>query len=379
MRTILATSLFLLAAGALPRSAHAVKSGELYTEASHPFGRFEASIKFPSGDGVVGAYFLWKAGSEVEGTFWNELDFEKIGADCQLESNAFYGSPATVHAQRHTPTTLLCGSYHTYAFEWTPDYLAWFVDGVEYRRDTGEAAAAYADNATAGMQYRFNIWPGDASFGGNFDPSILPVYEEIDWVQYSSYANGTFTLEWRDDFDTAALNPRWLVGTWDSPKGLSQHDARNVGVIEGHAILALTSDEGVGMGVPPQPAGGGGMGGGAGLGGGASLAGAAGSAGGSLSGGAGSAGGALSGGAGGSVSGGAGGSAAAGAPGSGGLVSGGSMAGPAAGSGVRSNGRSCATTPGGSNGPSAWLLALTVAALGACRWRRSGGPNRARG
>lgn len=265
MRVILASSLCFLAVCVAPRAALAVKSGELYTAASHPFGRFEASIKFPVGDGVVGAFFLWKDGSEVSGTFWNEIDFEKVGADCQLDSNAYYGNPAVVHSQRHTPAMLLCGSYHTYAVEWTPDYIAWLVDGMQLRREMGATATAYKDNAAAGMQYRFNIWPGDASFGGNFNPSILPVYEEIDWVQYSSYANGVFTVEWRDDFNGAALDARWLVGNWDSPKGLSQHDPLNVGVVNGHAILALTTDENVGQGVPVPPQGGaGGMGGAAG-------------------------------------------------------------------------------------------------------------------
>ena len=369
MKTILASSVLFLAASIVPRSALAVKSGELYTTAPHQFGRFEASIKFPQGDGVVGAYFLWKAGSEVAGTFWNELDFEKIGADCQLESNAFYGNPAAVHAQRHTPATLLCGSYHTFAFEWTPEYLAWFVDGVELRRDTGAAATAFAENAAAGMQYRFNLWPGDATFGGNFDPSILPVYEEIDWVQYSSYANGAFTLQWRDDFETPVLDPRWAVGTWDSPKGLSQHDPRNVGIVDGHAIIALTSDEAVGMGVPPQPSAGG-MGGGAGLGGGGGDAG--GSAGGV--GGAGNTGGAVSAGAGGSASGGAAGSASAGAPAVGGSASGTSgnaTPGASGAPGATSRRGSCAMSPGGPNGKSAGLFVLTLAALAACRLRRT--------
>jgi endo-1,3-1,4-beta-glycanase ExoK len=377
MRTIVASSLLFLAVGVVPRSALAVKSGELYTSASHPFGRFEASIKFPKGDGIVGGYFLWKAGSEVAGTFWNELDFEKIGADCQLDTNAYYGNPATVHAQRFMPTTPVCGTYHTYTFEWTPTYMSWSLDGVELRRDTGAAASAYADNATAGMQYRFNIWPGDASFGGNFDPSTLPVYQEIDWVQYSSFKDGAFKLEWRDDFEAAALDPRWLVGTWDSPKGLSQHVARNVGVIDGHAIIALTSDEGVGMGVPPQPVATGGTGGGAGLGGSAGVAGAAGGgdAGGSMAGGAGNAGGAVSGGVGGSSS--AGGSAAPGpgpGPGSGSGGSGDSMSGAP----VESTGSlsSCAVTPGRPNGPGAWLLAVSLAALGACLRRRTPGAAR---
>jgi endo-1,3-1,4-beta-glycanase ExoK len=433
MRAIIAASLCSLAVSVVPRTALAVKSGELYTSASHPFGRFEASIKFPAGDGVVGAFFLWKAGSEVEGTFWNELDFEKVGADCQLESNAFYGNPATVHAQRHTPAMLLCGSYHTFAFEWTPTYLAWFVDGVELRRDTGAAATAYAENAMEGMQYRFNIWPGDASFGGNFDPAVLPVYEEIDWVQYSSFANGVFTLEWRDDFNGNALDPRWLLGTWDSPKGLSQHDVRNVGVINGHAILALTSDEGVGEGVPPPP-GAGGMGGAAGASGGAGLGGAglggAGNAGGAGLAGAGT-GGTMAGGAGGADSAGASGSVTGGASGAGGLgdagasvsggasgasgavsggasgaentgggvsagaggtgnVSGSAGAGaqgsgatggsPPAGSGASNSGPpapstgtsgGCVTSPGGSNGKSAWLFVLALTAVGAFRLRRS--------
>jgi hypothetical protein len=367
MRSILASSLCFLAAAVVPRTAFAVKSGELYTSAAHPYGRFEASIKFPSGDGVVGAFFLWKDGSEVSGTFWNELDFEKIGADCQLASNAYYGNPATVHSQKHTPSMLLCGSYHTYAYEWTPDYIAWFVDGMQIRRDTGATAMAYAQNAAAGMQIRFNIWPGDASFGGNFNPSILPVYQEIDWVQYSSYANGTFTVQWRDDFNATSLDARWLLGTWDSPKGLSTHDVLNVGVGGGHAVIALTSDEGVGVGVPRPQGGAGGMGGGAGT----TGVGGAGNAGGSVSGGmnAGgssgavsggtSAGGAVSGGTsaggtdatGGSVSGGASGTASGGTLSNGGTGVGGASGSPA--SGAPGSGGQGGSVPGASGNPSA--------------------------
>jgi beta-glucanase (GH16 family) len=77
-----------------------------------------------------------------------------------------------------------------YTHEWTPDYIAWLVDGVEIRRDSGATALAFSQNATAGLQIRFNIWPEDASFGGNFSPWILPVHQYVNWVQYSSYANG---------------------------------------------------------------------------------------------------------------------------------------------------------------------------------------------
>jgi len=237
-----------VAATAWGTHANATKSAEFYTTTSYAYGRFEASVRFPAGSGVIGAFFLWKDGSEVEGTFWNELDIEKVGADCALDTNAFYGNPERVHTMSIPVTVDLCGGFHTYAYEWTPEYIAWFLDGAEIRRETGETAAAYAENAAAGMQIRFNIWPGNASFGGVFDPSILPVYQQIDWVQYSSYVNGAFELAWREDFDASTAPTGWTQGTWDSPKGLSTHSPSNVYFADGYAILALTDDAGTGTG-----------------------------------------------------------------------------------------------------------------------------------
>ncbi len=236
-------SLISLASVAIPASAQAaVSSAELYSGTSYRYGRFEARVRFAAGDGVVSSFFLWKDGSEVSGTFWNELDFEKVGADCHLETNAFFGSPAQPHPQKQAVSADLCADFHTYAYEWTPEYIAWFVDDMEVRRETGATATAFADNATAGMQIRFNIWPGDASFGGNFSPAILPVQQYIDWVQYSSYADGKFTLEWRDDFDASSLSSQWLTGNWGSPKNLSTHAPANVALQEGSAVLSLTTD-----------------------------------------------------------------------------------------------------------------------------------------
>ncbi|HEY6722391.1 MAG TPA: family 16 glycosylhydrolase [Polyangiaceae bacterium] len=228
-------------------SALAIGSAELYTAESYYYGRFEARVRYAPGSGVVGSFFLWKDGSEVSGTFWNELDFEKLNADCHLVTNAFFGNPGAVHSQNAVLTQDLCGEFHTYKYEWTPESIAWFVDDVEVRRETGDTALAYAENATAGMQIRFNVWPGDASFGGVFDPSVVPVYQYIDWVQYSAYVDGAFEVEWREDFDAATLPSGWLTGSWGSPKNLSTHSPQNVGIVDGYAVLALTADDALGV------------------------------------------------------------------------------------------------------------------------------------
>lgn len=234
----------------LSSAAGAVSSAELYSAKSYRYGRFVARLQFAGGDGVVSSFFLWKDGSEKSGTFWNELDFETLGADCHLETNAYYGDPARVHIEKATDITAdLCGSFHTYAYEWTPDYIAWSVDGNEIRREEGDVATAYRDNAEDGMQIRFNVWPGDASFGGNFSPSILPIYQYINWLEYYSYADdGEFNLEWREDFDGESVPSGWLRGSWESPKGKSTHASKNVSIVNGYAVLSLTDDDALGPG-----------------------------------------------------------------------------------------------------------------------------------
>jgi endo-1,3-1,4-beta-glycanase ExoK len=242
-RIHLATGCFM-AATLLPQLAQAVSSAELYTATAYSYGRVETRLRFAAGDGVVSSFFLWKDGSEQAGAFWNELDDEKVGADCRLESNPIYGMPSANHSQRQTLALDLCGAFHTYAYEWTPDAIVWRVDDQEIRRETGATAQAFADNAgQPGMQIHLNLWPGDASFGGNFDPATLPVHEYVDWVQFSAYENGDFKLSWRENFDGSTLPEGWLTGTWASPKNLSTHASENVSVIGGYAVLSLTTDD----------------------------------------------------------------------------------------------------------------------------------------
>lgn len=252
MRGYASAACLLAAILGFPRAAEAVASAELYRTQAYVYGRFEARIRYAAGDGVISSFFLWKEGSEVSGTFWNELDFEKLGADCHMQTNAIYGNPSAEHSQTNAMPGDICAGYHDYRFEWTPTYIAWSVDGQEIRRETGATATAFSQNATRGMTFHFNIWPGNANFGGNFNPAILPVREYISWVQYSSYNNGAFQLGWREEFDGGSLPSGWATGTWASPYSLSTHNPANVRFVNGIAILSLTADNATGSpGTPP--------------------------------------------------------------------------------------------------------------------------------
>jgi len=328
----------LLSSATASGSAWAVASAELSTTQSYLYGRFEARIRFAPGDGIVSSFFLWKKGSEQPGTFWNELDFEKVAADCHMTTNALYGNPAVNHSQTNALNVDICGSYHDYRFEWTPTYIAWSVDGQEFRREAGVTATAFSQNATAGMQFHFNVWPGNSTFGGNFNASILPVHEYISWVQYSSFTNGTFTPVWREEFDAGTLPSGWVLGNFASPFNLSMHRPANVAFVNGIAVLSATADNATGIpGVPPpDPTATTGTGG-------APATGAGGTAGG------GGAGGAANNGSGGAMATGAGGSAGP-APGTGGTGSGGATGPSGSGGATASTSGSGGQTPTGTGG-----------------------------
>lgn len=282
MTRLLRSALAFLGLTLSAQAASAVASAELYPTAAYRYGRFEARIRYAAGDGVVSSFFLWKDGSEVSGTFWNELDFEKLGDTCWMQTNTLYGTPVSSDEQKHTMPSDMCDAYHDYSFEWTPTYIAWFIDGMEIRRETGAVATAFADNAPAGMQIRFNVWPGTEDFGGNFNPAILPVRQYISWVQYSSYRDGNFERQWREEFDGSSVPNGWATGNWESPYGRSTHNPQNVAFVNGIAVLSLTSDQATGFtGMPPADASAGAPNGGASGSGGRSAGGAGGAAAGS--------------------------------------------------------------------------------------------------
>jgi beta-glucanase (GH16 family) len=128
--------------------------------------------------------------------------------------------------------------------EWAPDYIAWYFDGEEIRRSTG---AQVIDCQKNDMSYRFNAWVSDVpSWAGAFNPSVLPVYMYINWVNYSKYTPGAgddgtdFTFEWRDDFDTFDTT-RWAKGDWTFDGNLVDFSPDNIIVKDGYCIIGITN------------------------------------------------------------------------------------------------------------------------------------------
>ncbi|MBN2414559.1 family 16 glycosylhydrolase [bacterium] len=225
-----------------PVFAREYKGAELRTRESFLYGRFEVSYRASRGSGQTSTFFTYN--DDYPNTPWNEIDIEIMGRyrdDVQFNTIA---TGVRSHV-RHQYVDFDPGlDYHVYACEWTPDYVAWFIDGEEAARQTGDHIAA--------LQYpqkiMMNIWqPAAAGWAGEFDERILPLFAWYDYVSYYSYTpgmgdsgtNGDFTLQWTDQFDSFD-EIRWQKATHTFNGNNVDFIPENCVFADGKMILCLT-------------------------------------------------------------------------------------------------------------------------------------------
>ncbi|MFC4117460.1 glycoside hydrolase family 16 protein [Nonomuraea zeae] len=118
-------------------------SARLLTSATftRAYGRFEARMKLPRGQGIWPAF--WMLGNDIGSVGWpnsGEIDImENIGRE-----------PSTVHGTIHGPGYsggggigagysiggAFADAFHTFAVDWSPNLIVWYVDGNEFQRRT---------------------------------------------------------------------------------------------------------------------------------------------------------------------------------------------------------------------------------------------------
>lgn len=242
-------------------SAKPYKGGEIYSQQSYQYGRYEMRMRAAKGSGVLSTFFTYKNGSELQGEFWEEIDIEIFGKNnaTQWQSNIIIGtSRPTIKTEAvHNAGVSLADDYHTYVLEWTPSYVAWFVDGVQVRRVNG---GQFVDGVSNPQSIRFNLWAANIpEWVGAWNDSILPVYQFINYLEYKPYiaATNSFGDGWRDDFNSFDSN-RWGRADWTFNENLVDFAPANVVVRNGILILALTREGQTGYnGTPPADNGGG--------------------------------------------------------------------------------------------------------------------------
>lgn len=218
------------------------KGAEYRTKGAYLYGRFETKMKSPAKEGILASFFTYHEIAGIQD--WNEIDIEILGRyKDDVQFNAI--TPNQINHVRHQFTPFDPSvDYHVYAFEWTPNYIAWFIDGTEVYRQTGEHIATM----NKAQKIMMNIWnPAFVNWAGRWNPEILPAFAYYDYVSYYSYAPGTgnygtgnnFKHEWTDNFDSWD-QVRWEKATHTWSGNNCDFVTNNVVFNNGKMILCLT-------------------------------------------------------------------------------------------------------------------------------------------
>jgi len=104
------------------------------------YGRFEARIKVPRGQGVWPAF--WLLGNDIDSAGWpqcGEIDImENIGREPSTVHGTIHGPGYSGDQGISSPYSLTGGSpfadnFHVFALEWSENRISWYVDGKIYK------------------------------------------------------------------------------------------------------------------------------------------------------------------------------------------------------------------------------------------------------
>lgn len=241
-------SLLFLLAGLCAAQTYDLRGVEIYSKSAVHYGRWEIRMKAAATPGTVSSFFTYYPNSYLDSPYpWREIDIEVLGKNGKVfQSNLITGTAGakTTSEKLHTFTSDLSQTYHTYTLDWTPDSVAWRLDGATVRSTTGQQVTDLRDSS---QTYRMNLWASNSpSWAGALDTSKLPVLQVVHWMRYSAYTPGAgpggsnFTLSWADSFHTVNT-ARWAFGDWTFDGNYATFTSANAKVQDGHLLMMLST------------------------------------------------------------------------------------------------------------------------------------------
>ena len=175
------------------------------------FGRVEARIKTPLGQGLWPAF--WMLGSNINTVGWpycGEIDvMEQINADSRCYGTVHWDNNG--HAQYGNSIATAPNVYHVYSIEWTPTYIRWFVDGTKYH----EIDITNGTGGTEEFQKPFflllNLAVGGNWPGQTVDESKLPATMNVDYVRVYQLTNAPVAFSVTLQAEAANVNHGMIV------------------------------------------------------------------------------------------------------------------------------------------------------------------------
>ena len=181
-------------------SARLLTSGK-FTQA---YGRFEARIKIPRGQGMWPAF--WMLGDNINSVGWpnsGEIDvMENIGREPAVVHGSMHGPGYSGAAGPTASYTLSSGAFadafHVFAVDWTPTSITWSVDGNVYETRTPSDIGGNTWVFNHPFFILLNVavggsWPGDPDGSTQFPQQMVVDYVHVFTAGSGSTGGGQIT------------------------------------------------------------------------------------------------------------------------------------------------------------------------------------------
>src|SRR5229473_7962766 len=160
---------------------------------SQAYGRFEARIKLPAGQGMWPAF--WMLGDNFGSVGWpkcGEIDImENVGKEPGINHGSLHGPNSTKATSDLTATLALpagqtlSNDFHVYAIEWEPEAIRFYIDANLYATFS---PAQWPPGGTWVFDHRFFLilnvavggdWPGSPDDTTEFPQTMLVDYVRV--------------------------------------------------------------------------------------------------------------------------------------------------------------------------------------------------------
>ncbi|HEY0379321.1 MAG TPA: glycoside hydrolase family 16 protein [Pyrinomonadaceae bacterium] len=155
------------------------------------YGRFEARMKLPYGQGMWPAF--WMLGNNIARAGWptcGEIDImENIGREPSIVHGTIHGPGYSGANGIGAPYALSSGTFsdnfHVFAVEWEPNVIRWYVDGNLYQTRTPAdlpAGSAWVFDHPFFMILNLAVggyWPGDPDATTTFPQKLYVDYVRV--------------------------------------------------------------------------------------------------------------------------------------------------------------------------------------------------------
>lgn len=147
---------------------------EYRTDELRSYGMYAVCMKPAKGSGLVSSFFTYTSNPR-----WDEIDIEFLGKDTTKVQFNYYTDGVGGHEYLYDLGFDASAEFHVYAFDWQPDSITWYVDGI----------AVYTASTSIPQypqQVMMNIWncTGLDDWTGALDDSALPATAQYKWVAY---------------------------------------------------------------------------------------------------------------------------------------------------------------------------------------------------